>query len=343
VTFGVGSILRFRVTATRKLFMAALLLAVGFGVARLMGHPAAQWYVPNSGDVAAARPSVPIAAESASSAAPLPLISRGARLVPDFGAKNPYQLRSEPATALNDSNSIDNKLAPAAAVSTTNEYQLVRPHQTTPPNCSPRAKLRDEAPRPLEIESRAPATVYSQPALPSQIAENVSAPDARSASADWRASGLRVAEFVQDPANAATINASYSQPFELSKPASTVAPPPWPEVVEANQPRTHIVVDGDSLERLAGRYLDDATRGHEIYEANRELLASPELLPIGAQLVIPKRSARAVFESSSPQSSVANDPSMRAASNRGMVPVRPIPSVVDLMPRAQLLPPVAAE
>ena len=337
-----------RVTATRKLFIAALLLAVGFGVARLMGHPAAHWYVPQPGDVAVARPSPPIAAKPVRSAAPSPLIPNGARLVPDFGTNNPYQVRTGSTlptatpTSPNDVNSVASALAPPA-LSTTNDYQLLRPNQTATPNSDPRAKLRDEAPRPLKIESRAPAIVYAQPSPPSQSDEVASAPDARSASADWRASGLRPAEFVQDPANIATINASYSQPFGLSNRASTVAPPPWPELAEASEPRTHIVVDGDSLERLAGRYLDDANRGNEIYEANRELLADPDLLPIGAQLVIPKRSARAAFEGSSPQSSLANDPSVRAATNRGMVPVRPIPSAVGLMPRAQLLPPMAAE
>jgi hypothetical protein len=341
--------LEVRVTATRKLFIATLLLVVGFGVARLMGHPAAHWYVPQTGDVAVAQPIAPIAAvKPASNAAPSPLVPNGARLVPDYGTNNPYQLRTDsvspstPVTLPNDGNVAVSAPSPPA-LSTTNDFQLMRPNQTPPPNFEPRAKLRDEAPRPLEIESRAPAIVYTQPALPSQSGEGTTAPDARSASADRRTSGLRPAEFVQDPTNAATINASYNQPFELSNRASAVTPPPWPEPAEASEPRTHIVVDGDSLERLAGRYLDDASRGNEIYEANRELLASPDLLPIGAQLVIPKKPARAAFEGTSPQSSLASDPSMRAASTRGMVPVRPIPSAVDLMPRAQLLPPVAAE
>lgn len=336
-------------TVTRKLFIAALLLVVGFGVARLMGHPASHWYVPQAGDLAAARPIAPIAAaQPASSAAPSLLVPNGARLVPDHGTNNPYQLRTDsvssstPATLPNDNNPAVSTPSPPA-LSATNDFQLMHPNQTPPPNFEPRAKLRDEAPRPLEIESRAPAIVYTQPTLPTQSVEVASVPDARSASADWRASGLKPAEFVPDPANAATINASYNQPYELPSRASTLAPPPWPEPAEASEPRTHIVVDGDSLERLAGRYLDDASRGNEIYEANRELLASPDLLPIGAQLVIPKKTARAAFEGSPPQSSLASDASMRAASNRGMVPVRPIPSAVDLMPRAQLLPPVAAE
>ena len=51
--------------------------------------------------------------------------------------------------------------------------------------------------------------------------------------------------------------------------------------------RTHRIVDGDSLDRLAERYLGSADRRLEIYEANRDVLPSPELLPIGVELKIP--------------------------------------------------------
>ena len=53
--------------------------------------------------------------------------------------------------------------------------------------------------------------------------------------------------------------------------------------------RTHLIVDGDTLHGLAERYLGDADRYLEIYEANRDLLPSPEVLPIGARLKIPRR------------------------------------------------------
>jgi hypothetical protein len=52
-------------------------------------------------------------------------------------------------------------------------------------------------------------------------------------------------------------------------------------------PRTHTIVDGDTLRALAERYLGSADRYLEIYEANRDVLPSPELLPIGAELRIP--------------------------------------------------------
>ena len=52
-------------------------------------------------------------------------------------------------------------------------------------------------------------------------------------------------------------------------------------------PRLHTIVDGDTLSDLAARYLGGSHRAAEIFEANRGLLASPELLPIGAEIVIP--------------------------------------------------------
>ncbi len=51
--------------------------------------------------------------------------------------------------------------------------------------------------------------------------------------------------------------------------------------------RIHKIADGDTLAGLAERYLGDAGRAGEIYRANRDVLASPEALPIGRELKIP--------------------------------------------------------
>ena len=56
----------------------------------------------------------------------------------------------------------------------------------------------------------------------------------------------------------------------------------------ASAPPTHKVIDGDSLALLAERYLGSATRAMEIYEANRNVLAHPQILPIGTELKIPR-------------------------------------------------------
>lgn len=53
--------------------------------------------------------------------------------------------------------------------------------------------------------------------------------------------------------------------------------------------RRHAISDGDTLERLAERYLGDRSRAAEIYAANREVLSDPELLPLGRVIVIPQR------------------------------------------------------
>ncbi len=56
---------------------------------------------------------------------------------------------------------------------------------------------------------------------------------------------------------------------------------------------THRVVDGDTLSKIAIRYLGSGDRYIEIFEFNRDVLASADLLPIGAMLKIPPRGVSA--------------------------------------------------
>ena len=76
--------------------------------------------------------------------------------------------------------------------------------------------------------------------------------------------------------------------------------------------RTHTVVDGDTLAALADRYLGSSAWAGEIYEANRDVLHDPELLPIGVELKLPPRTSR----------SVPAAPSSGLPSPRRLVPVR---------------------
>jgi nucleoid-associated protein YgaU len=80
------------------------------------------------------------------------------------------------------------------------------------------------------------------------------------------------------------------RPAELvrdARPAYAISSPApaeesaWPEEV------VHIVRNGDTLEKLAQRYLGDEGRALELFDLNREQLANPHLLPIGAELRIP--------------------------------------------------------
>jgi nucleoid-associated protein YgaU len=55
----------------------------------------------------------------------------------------------------------------------------------------------------------------------------------------------------------------------------------------SDDPRRHQIEEGDTLSELAREYLGDPERQLEIYEANREVLFHPRLLPIGIEIVIP--------------------------------------------------------
>ena len=57
------------------------------------------------------------------------------------------------------------------------------------------------------------------------------------------------------------------------------------------EPLIHAIVNGDTLEALAERYLGRADRAEEIFAANRTRLHDPEILPIGIKLTIPRRVA----------------------------------------------------
>ena len=66
----------------------------------------------------------------------------------------------------------------------------------------------------------------------------------------------------------------------------TLGPPPTAPPAKLVR---HKIIDGDTLPSLAKRYLGDKERYREIFEINRDVLSSPELLPIGRQLKIPAR------------------------------------------------------
>ncbi len=65
-----------------------------------------------------------------------------------------------------------------------------------------------------------------------------------------------------------------------------------PAAKPADDAHSHTVVDGDTLAALAERYLGSAARAEEIYQANREVLRDPKLLPIGVELKLPPRNGR---------------------------------------------------
>jgi hypothetical protein len=109
--------------------------------------------------------------------------------------------------------------------------------------------------------------------------------------------------------------------------------------MEQDYERTHVVVDGDSLAKLADRYLDDPELDDEIFRLNRDVLSSPELLPIGVELRIP---AGRMAESNRNFQPMRDSEVSQPGVPRGMVPVEWTPRTFDAVPRAQLLRPLPA-
>jgi nucleoid-associated protein YgaU len=72
---------------------------------------------------------------------------------------------------------------------------------------------------------------------------------------------------------------------------SDVGGPAAPLAPEPPEQELHIIHEGDSLARLAGRYLGDESRSLEIFELNRDVLGNPHVLPLGVELRIPRGSS----------------------------------------------------
>lgn len=316
-------------SSSKKLFVAAILLAAGYGAAALWGAPDPRKW---SESCFSSRPI------STTPAADAP---RVAEMPTGLGAVGSVRLLPEPQPDLGNSVPTSGQNGAATPVPQTRPLAagpaLVAEAPPAPNSApaefsarstrlAPRATLRNEAPRPLLIEPRPPAVgpVETESGLP-----QVAPPP----------------ESFYD--NARVSPAAYaSEIVAANPPAETSLQPIWPPVVvsapvwpaeEAAPLRTHLIVDGDSLAKLAGRYLGDPRRSDEILVLNRGVLSDPDLLPIGAELKIPPRTPTA--DSSQP-SQARRRSSLHAAEHTGLVPVNYLPSASpQVMPRAQLLPP----
>ena len=111
-------------------------------------------------------------------------------------------------------------------------------------------------------------------------------------------------DLVNHPAIGNPVGPTSKRPLTPGRPTTgprTAVPSPPPDLRPAYQtvenpaeqdskwPREviHIVQDGDTLEKLADRYLGDTTRALEIFDMNRQKLVNPHQLPIHAELRVP--------------------------------------------------------
>jgi nucleoid-associated protein YgaU len=102
-----------------------------------------------------------------------------------------------------------------------------------------------------------------------------------------------------------------TQPSRPARESVARSDPPAPKPAGSGEPwfgsqeaRPHKIVDGDTLADLAERYLGRADRWIEIYEANRDVLPSPDVLPLGITITIPPPRTGA------PVTPTARDPSL---------------------------------
>lgn len=121
--------------------------------------------------------------------------------------------------------------------------------------------LTSDEPRNRERLSRkaGPAPVPVQPLNDDALASDAAYPHNR----DWEPAGPSVKKGAEP---------------QRASPAGTGSNPP---------PRTHVIQSGETLSGLAARYLGSSARYREIYEANRNVLRSPDDLRDGVTIVIP--------------------------------------------------------
>ncbi len=87
---------------------------------------------------------------------------------------------------------------------------------------------------------------------------------------------------------------------------------PKVRAVDTELERTHRVVDGDTLARLAKRYWGDEALADQLYQANRAVLTTPDPLPLGVTLRIPQAKQPVAAEQlpSPPASTIVKQPAL---------------------------------
>ncbi|TWU06763.1 LysM domain/BON superfamily protein [Symmachiella macrocystis] len=73
--------------------------------------------------------------------------------------------------------------------------------------------------------------------------------------------------------------------------------------------RTYMIQPGDTLSRIAAKFLDGSHRAVDIYEANRDVLDNPNQLRVGTEIVIPNRQVAPAKPIVKPNGPVAENPS----------------------------------
>jgi nucleoid-associated protein YgaU len=154
--------------------------------------------------------------------------------------------------------------------------------QTPPRSVESVQSVRPETPLhiPAQIANSPATSLHDQDPLPPQPARVIVPSLSASRLED---NGLppelpdRYHPLVDGPPSLSAAPRSLQRPLMPDEPA-----PPLPPAA-----RTHKVKDGDTLPKLAQRYWGDAALAEPLFEANRDVLAEHDPLPIGVVLQIP--------------------------------------------------------
>lgn len=325
----------------QKIFLASALVIVGFGVAKFLGQPVLPTQVFSDRSASSAMPSLvhaPPANIGTSQA------EGRVRLVPDSTMSHAGVPAVNTDTATLQAARLGNALAPVLATNDKVEvFTVPRTFDFPPISSAPIARLRNEAPRSVGIDPQSPAAIRRVPSENVEVTDPYTVAHKEASPSTWSAPQLLNAGYNDSAVSPrAAVPASYAAPINAMS-EHQVSPPPWPVADEANEVRTHVVVDGDSLERIANRYLSDPRRSREIYELNRAVLSAPDLLPIGAALKIPERLASTSWDRHGFQPNSANARSNCDVGPENMTRAQPASAQEGIIPRAQLAPPVMVQ
>jgi LysM repeat protein len=329
------------VSRFQKIFLASALVVVGFGVAKFLGQPVLPSQVLSARN---SSPAVPPFVQAAPADISAPQVGGRVRLLPDSTMSRACAPALNTDTATFQAPRLGNALVPVLATNDKVEVSTApRTFDFLPISSAPIARFRNEAPRSVGIDPQSPVAIRRMPSDNIDVVDPYRVSETKAAPPSWSAPPLLNTEYNDSGLSPQTAQtASYAAPVNTMS-ENQAAPPPWTVADEANESTTHVVVDGDSLERIANRYLSDPKRSREIYELNREVLSAPDLLPIGAELKIPQRVASANWNRSGFQPNSSNAMPSRDVGRENITRAQPANAPEGIIPRAQLAPPVMVQ
>lgn len=107
-------------------------------------------------------------------------------------------------------------------------------------------------------------------------------------------------QFAEDASNRTSASPSKSPPQKDNRSSQADKQPTASKSPSTAPPRRHRVVEGDTLPRLAEKYLGSRDRYLELFQINSEVLFDPRLIPIGVEIVIPDRTTVVAHAASTP-------------------------------------------